>query len=118
MNGSCPIDHDHLTDMSAGDTEFEAELMMEFLRVTPALLADLENSIRGGDLPTLERTAHTLKGSCRSLGARAMSNPCETLEKLARSGSSQGASDLLAQVEAHFAALRDYIAETWNVRAA
>lgn len=117
-DGTCPIDHEHLTDMSAGDTEFEAELMQEFLRVTPALLSQIDEAIRTEDLATLEQASHTLKGSCRSLGARLMSNPCETIEKMARSGDCTGAAPLLDEVLAHYSTLSDYIATTWNVRAA
>jgi len=117
-DGACPIDHEHLTDMSAGDTEFEAELMQEFLRVTPELLAQLAEAIRSEDFSIMERVAHTLKGSCRSLGARPMSNPCELLEKMGRTAVTDGAQPLLEEVHGHFASLSDYIAATWDVRAA
>ncbi|MCA9755705.1 MAG: Hpt domain-containing protein [Candidatus Eisenbacteria bacterium] len=119
MNDSrCPIDHEHLTDMSAGDTEFETELMQEFLRVTPPLIEQVENALATGDLPTVERAAHTLKGSCRSLGARPMSDPCETLEKMARAGETTGANEVVQNIQAYFDVLTDYITKTWGVRAA
>ena len=124
MNGdpladrSCPIDHEHLTDMSAGDIEFEAELMQEFLRVTPPLLTELEASIRAEDFPVLERVAHTVKGSCRSLGAKPLSNPCETLEKMARAEKLEDTNELLEEIRTLYTNLSDYIAATWDVRAA
>ena len=117
-DGTCPIDHEHLSDMSAGDTEFEAELMEEFLKVTPGLLSQLGAAIRSEDCAAIEQTAHTLKGSCRSLGARPMSNPCDALETMARSGESVGALELYGEVQRHFSTLSNYIAMTWDVRAA
>lgn len=113
-----PIDHDHLTDMSQGDVVFEAELMQEFLRATPDLLARLESAIECDDRKTAEMVSHTLKGSCRSLGARPMSDPCEALEAIARSGDLSQAGDLCAEIHAHYDALRAYIARTWDVKAA
>ncbi len=113
-----PIDHAHLEDMSGGDTEFETELMQEFMRVTPPLISNLETAISANDIDSIERVAHTLKGSCRSLGAAFMAEPCAQLESDARSNSLNQPAELLAETQRRYDNLCAYIQKTWNVKAA
>lgn len=115
---SPPIDRTHLGDISGGDQEFEAELMQEFVSSTPALLSDLERAIRTRDLRAAQMAAHTLKGSCRSLGAGVMAEPCAEIEQNARRGSLDGAPAHFREICAHYRELCVYIQKTWNVNAA
>ncbi|MCA9728264.1 MAG: Hpt domain-containing protein [Candidatus Eisenbacteria bacterium] len=112
------IDHSHLEDVSGGDREFEAELMQEFVGSTPRLISDLAQAIVVGDVKRVEISSHTIKGSCRSLGAVLMADPCFQIEKAAREGSLENAPELLQQVQQQFDALCHYIERTWNVKAA
>lgn len=113
-----PIDHAHLTEMSGGDKEFEAELMQEFLNSTPHLLENLRRAIQQGARKDAELSAHTLKGSCRSLGANAMAEPCYEIESMARSGDLTGATEKEREATKRFEILRQYIVGHWNVNAA
>ena len=115
---SSPIDTKHLTDMSGGDTAFEIELLNEFLDCTPPLIEDLGNAIGSGNLRTAQISAHTLKGSCRSLGAFGMSDPCEALESMARNGNLEGAEDLHQQITDEFERVKEFTIETWGLDAA
>jgi HPt (histidine-containing phosphotransfer) domain-containing protein len=118
MDQSLPIDREHLEDISGGDREFEAELMQEFVSSTPTLLSDLEQAIKEGDHAAAQMAAHTIKGSCRSLGAGPMAEPCLEIELSAREGSLEGAMGHFAEICAHYRVLCAFIEKTWNVKAA
>ena len=113
-----PIDTKHLTDMSGGDTDFEIELLHEFLDCTPPLMADLGKAIEEGNLRGAQISAHTLKGSCRSLGAFPMSNPCEKLESMARNGDLDHAGELYEQVVTEFERVKTFMFDKWSLEAA
>lgn len=115
---SVPIDRTHLDDISGGDREFEADLMQEFVSSSRSLLSDLARAIECNDLAAAQMAAHTLKGSCRSLGAGPMAEPCFEIERMAREGSLEGAADHLSVIHARYRVLSAFIEKTWNVRAA
>ena len=115
---SFPIDRTHLDDISGGDRQFEEELMQEFVSSTRGLLSDLARAIESGDVAAAQMAAHTLKGSCRSLGAGPMAEPCFEIELMSREGSLEGASDYLSEIHARYRALCAFIEKTWNVKAA
>jgi len=115
---STPIDREHLTEMTGGDAEFEAELMQEFINSAPGLIESLETALASNDMKALEMAAHTLKGSCRSLGAMIMSNPCEELEEMGRQGSAADWEPYLKEVQELYQKAHDYILQTWNIKAA
>lgn len=115
---STPIDTQHLSDMSGGDTTFETELLQEFLECTPPLIRELERAIGNGDLRAALISAHTLKGSCRSLGAFPMSNPCEILETMARNGNLEGGAQLHATLVEEFERMKTFVFQNWNLKAA
>lgn len=113
-----PIDRNHLTEMTGGDVEFEAELMQEFLSSVPGLIASVEAAIAAHNMKDLEMAAHTLKGSCRSLGAMILSNPCEKLETIARQGSGEDSMPSVEEIHKLYQETHEYIMQEWNVKAA
>jgi len=117
-SSSFPIDRNHLDDISGGDRQFEAELMQEFVSSARRLLADLERAIETGDVAAAQMAVHTLKGSCRSLGAAPMAEPCFEIERMTRTASLEGAADHLREARARYRELCAFIEKTWNVKAA
>jgi len=83
---------------AGGSPTFLAELIDIFLREMTRNLERLRMSLEGRDGPTLERVAHTLKGSCGNLGADAMSKMCAQLQSVARGGNWSLARDLVEEV--------------------
>jgi two-component system, sensor histidine kinase and response regulator len=86
-----------------GDGELLKELAGIFLQECPRMLADIHEALRAGDAKSLERAAHTLKGS---VGNFAMPGPWETaqrLELLAQSGQLSGAEEILHALEQQLA---------------
>ena len=59
----------------------------------------LRQAIEKGDAHSLEREAHTLKGSSRELGARHMAALCQQLEDLGEAGATAETTELVAGLE-------------------
>ncbi len=70
-----------------------------YLEESPQLVAQIRQAIAQEDAATLERAAHTLKGSLRFFGAQAVSELALQLERAGRNGDLNAAPDLFAQLE-------------------
>ena len=86
-----------LRALGAGD-----DLIELFLTEAPATLAALGQAVAHGDASELRELAHSLKGSCRYLGALQMAALLAELEQIGSRGSTADAAALLAQIEQEF----------------
>jgi len=77
------FEHGRLSEISGGDAEFEREIAGEYVTQAWGLLAEISAAIERGDPELLRRSAHTLKGSSRTIGARGVAEMAAQLEKLA-----------------------------------
>ena len=75
------LDLDHLERMTLGERELEREVLMLFAQQSADLLARLEKLPREG-----ASLAHTLKGSARGIGAFAVADAADDLERRLRQG--------------------------------
>lgn len=82
--------------------EMVVDLVDLYINNSPMLIEQMRRQITAQRLPELQRAAHTLKGNSFQLGANALGDICFTMEKLAKSGSIDGAADLLVQIEQEF----------------
>ena len=87
---------------SEGEADFAQEMIDLYLSNVPLLIDSIRQAIDQNLPPQLQHAAHTLKGSSASLGAQQMSALCMELEKLGRSGTVEGATALLAELERVF----------------
>jgi HPt (histidine-containing phosphotransfer) domain-containing protein len=69
-----------------GEPDLVRQLVALFLQGAEPRLVALREATVQGDAATLAREAHTLKGSCASLGAIGMARICEELEALGHQG--------------------------------
>ena len=83
------------------------ELLELFCRNTESALATLRDALRGGDALTVERTAHTLKGSSDVLGLQKLASVSAELEVKARGESLDGAEEIEGQIEAELRRVRE-----------
>jgi PAS domain S-box-containing protein len=81
------------------------ELVATYKRIAPVRIAALRKAAKG-NAADLERTAHSFLGSCGNLGCRRMADLCARLEVLGRSGSTEGAAELVQALEAEYAAVK------------
>jgi HPt (histidine-containing phosphotransfer) domain-containing protein len=75
-----------LLAMVGDDPAFVGEIVDTYLADAPLQLAGMDASLAAGDLETLGRHAHTLKGNSRSVGANALADIAAGLEAQARAG--------------------------------
>jgi two-component system, sensor histidine kinase and response regulator len=76
-----------------GDRGLYYELVEVFKKECPGVEAEMRRAIDDRDARTLERSAHTLRGSSSNLGAIGVSDAALELEKVARSGKLEGAEE-------------------------
>ena len=102
------VDLTRLTETSDGDLVFESELIGVFLEDTAARIAGLEALRAKGDMTTLRREAHTLKGSCSNLGAAGLAAYALRLEQVCTQGDSTAASHIFPRLQDEFARVRSF----------
>lgn len=97
-----PLDPAVLEDLRTiereGGAAIVSALLEAFVAETPGHLEALRQAAADGDAPAFKRTAHTLSGICRGVGARQVATTCLKLENLSDTGDLQSAQDSLTHV--------------------
>jgi HPt (histidine-containing phosphotransfer) domain-containing protein len=75
------LDRAALLDRLMGDEELAEEILGEFIEGLSTELRKLEAAIEKGDGEVIRRIAHTLKGASANVGAVALSNVAQAIEK-------------------------------------
>lgn len=80
------LDRARLSASSGHDAELQRELCEEFLSTAPELLERFGAAVAAGEVQDARLAAHSLKGSCGALGARALESVMQAAELAAREG--------------------------------
>ena len=96
-------DTDHLP---ADESALLIELTELFFEDAVRQLAAMRTAVSTGRADELRSSAHRFKGSAYTFGARRLAQLCEALETLGRSGSVEGADQILASLESAFEEIR------------
>ena len=90
-----------ISSLGGGDEGREAvrELVDMFLDDATTQMATLHSAVERGDAEAARRTAHTLKSSGATFGARPFAELCRELEALAREGRLDAAAALLDRAD-------------------
>jgi CheY-like chemotaxis protein/HPt (histidine-containing phosphotransfer) domain-containing protein len=94
-----------------GEPNFVEELVQLFLKDVPPQLAILREVVEGDDADSVERIAHTLKGSSGNMGAKRMAEICAQLQEAGASGDLARAPELLRRLEEEFGRVRPALEE-------
>jgi len=108
-----PVERADLEQASLGDTEFERELLSEFLSSSSDMLASLDHAVASSDATQVMQAAHSLKGCSWTVGARALGAECDELEQEARGGSVEQADRRLARIRGLLGQVDAYIRVHW-----
>jgi CheY-like chemotaxis protein/HPt (histidine-containing phosphotransfer) domain-containing protein len=77
-----------------------AEVIELYLDDAPAHLRALRTALEGGRLGDLGTAAHALKSASLNVGARALCDLCNRLERQAKAGTSAGTAEMVTGIEA------------------
>ena len=81
MSSELPILDRSVLKLSMGDDqEFIEEVLELFTTITPEIIESLKKSADEGDLESVKRSAHSLKGSAGNIGASAMEESMRDIE--------------------------------------
>ncbi|HEY2826029.1 MAG TPA: response regulator, partial [Pirellulales bacterium] len=94
-----------------GNRQLLNELIEIFREECPKLRGEIEVSIATGDLPTLRRAAHTLKGALAHLAAGRARAVAERMEDRAREQNLRAASEIWPRLQAELDELRPLLDE-------
>ena len=87
-----------------GDPDMLQELADIYVEDAAKAMRTLHEALNAGDARRVYETAHTLKSSSASLGARRLAAVFEKLERMGRTAALDGAGDLLVTAEVEFTA--------------
>ena len=94
-----PVDLARALHWVGGDRRLLRELVGVFVEEAPGRLAELRRGAAARDAATVERVAHSLKGSAGLLGAASLQAASAELEERALAKRVDGVADLVARVE-------------------
>ncbi|MDZ7636850.1 MAG: response regulator [Bryobacterales bacterium] len=93
------------------DAELVHEVVALFVEDTRLRIDEVRKLSASQERALLRNAAHKIKGSCGSLGARALMSACERLEELAQSGSREQIEDQVERVAEQFKAIEPLMRE-------
>lgn len=98
-----PESIENLRSLNPGDGgEFLREIIAIYLEDTPQRIAELEQSLAAGDVPTFTRAAHSVKGSSANLGAMTVRGVAEKLEHQSHKQGLADVAGLIATLKVEF----------------
>jgi len=106
---SLPVDLEGALFRFDGDRAFMMEMCQEFKDHLPDRVAEFRSALNAGEINTLGRLAHNLKGVSLSFNAGTLSNLSARLEACAKEKSLDLATDLVEQITIEAARVEEYI---------
>ena len=107
-----------LASMVDGGQEFVCSLVDTFISDTELRVATLHTALGTGDMTLIERTGHTLKGSCGNVGANVLAAIGASLQHAATSHDAVRVVRLIDAIDAEFPRVRVVLDGAFPGRAA
>jgi HPt (histidine-containing phosphotransfer) domain-containing protein len=85
-----------------GEPDVLAEVLQLFMADVPTRIERLRGAWQTGDAVTVQRAAHSLKGSAGNIGAHQLLAVCSRLDELGRSGDLSALAPLVVSLEAEY----------------
>jgi HPt (histidine-containing phosphotransfer) domain-containing protein len=102
-----PIDFEAYVERMGGNREIAEIIIRGFLEEIPKQLRNIEAAIESGDIKTVDREAHSMKGGGLNVFANGVMEAAKALEMHAKSGSLDNARELLEEIKKQYERLRD-----------
>ncbi len=103
------FDYNGLVDLFSGNKEIVHELLQEFLMGTVAYMKKLDSYIEEMDFPSIEKSAHSMKGQLLNLKAEIGSSIFAELERNGREGNKKATEECYSKCKISMAGLKSII---------
>jgi CheY-like chemotaxis protein/HPt (histidine-containing phosphotransfer) domain-containing protein len=98
-----------LRELDPSNPDLFDDIVGTFLRDTPPRIAAIKTALARGDGPTVNRTAHGLKGSGGLIGAVRLASLCQEIESLSENGTLEACMPLCMALNDEFARVRAFL---------
>jgi HPt (histidine-containing phosphotransfer) domain-containing protein len=98
-----------LTQRLMGDDELTRVVLAGFLEDIPLQIQALKDYLKAGDVKSVERQAHTIKGAAANIGGEALRVIAFELEKMGKSGDLDTVRKRMDELELQFERLKDVL---------
>lgn len=106
---SVVLDEVQLGDVTLGDPVLMKEIARELVTDTEARFERLQRAVEDGDSRLCAQLAHSVKGACANVGARAMAELLSMVERTAAAGDLPGCQASLPQLAMELERLREHV---------
>jgi HPt (histidine-containing phosphotransfer) domain-containing protein len=106
-----PVDISVLKALVGEDPAVLHDVLQDFIGTTARIAAELRAACAAGQGSAARAAAHKLKSSARAVGALALGELCETLEKAGATGDAAQLAKRLPLFEAQIAAVNESIVQ-------
>jgi HPt (histidine-containing phosphotransfer) domain-containing protein len=103
-----------LLSLDDGEGAVLSEIAGEFLVMSDSAASQLHDALRSGDLPLVQRAAHSLKGAGANVGAVAVADLCADIETQAREGQRVGTTALIESLDTEIVRVRQALDAVTN----
>jgi two-component system, sensor histidine kinase and response regulator len=104
-----PVDWQNLLASADGDREFTDDLVQIFIESGDSTLREIRDALTRGDLVSVGKAAHALKGSSANMRAAATSEAASRLEAAARQGEAEKLKELEGRLRQELVRAIDYL---------
>jgi PAS domain S-box-containing protein len=104
------VDMARLHEIAGADLEFEREILQAFVVDTGNYLEAAKGALASGDVQTLARRAHQIKGVSATAAVRLMPEMADQLQSLAESKDWEGATKIIAELEIILTGVQKWLA--------
>ena len=94
-------------DRMMGDTEFALEVVAGFVSELSTLLSELKEEFARGDLQSIWKQAHKIKGSAANVGGEALRDVALEIEQAGKAGDMASAARCIPELEIQTTRLKD-----------
>ncbi len=109
-----PIDIEKAIEEFEGDKQFLSEVLNGFIMEVSDQIGTIRKALSCGDIETVIKEAHSIKGGAANITAKALSKVAFELESKGKSKKLNGADEIIDDLEREFEVLRHFVQENFQ----
>ena len=109
INGEAPFDFENIVELFRGNRKKVLKVVEDFLDTAEAQVKIMEHCLDQGDLETLKKQAHSIKGGAGNIKAKKMAAAAKQLEETAAGSELSDSTLKIKQLHDEIKIMKDYL---------